>query len=208
MVVLVAQRSFPLQHHSRARSCRTCTRVGKGFKMAALARRVSSSVCFALHSAECTAGQTFHWIVCHPVQQTLPVHRSGERATHPITRIWTPWLLHRRLVCSIGSGWNFRRMPPTSWSLLASFCHSVPSAYERPPTWPMFKAALACRFRYSRNKYPQTATTTNVQRQDQSFHSRLSSAFIVSLFTHGQLSVQVRFYINVYLGTIPLGYLT
>lgn len=42
---------------------------------------------------------------------------------------------------------------------------------------------------YSSNKYPQTSTT-NAQRHDKGFHSRLSSALTASLFTQYQLSIK------------------
>jgi hypothetical protein len=42
---------------------------------------------------------------------------------------------------------------------------------------------------YSSNKYPQTSTT-NAQRHDKGFHSRLSLALTASLFTQYQLSIK------------------
>jgi hypothetical protein len=106
--------------------------------------------------------------------------------------------VHRRLVYSIGSGSS-----------------SDECLQRRGPCWRVLPLGLGAAFNvanpqgcagipssYSSNKYPQTSTTN---AQDKSFHSRLSSALFVSLFTHGQLSLQVRIYISVYLGTIPTG---
>ena len=164
---------------------------GKSFKLAALARRVSSSVSLCTLQ-NCTVRRSTGCL--------HPVHRSGERATKPHHSDLDALVVHRRLVCSIGSRSSsdecLQRHGPC-WRVLplglgAAFnvanlqgCAGIPSSY-------------------SSNKYPQTSTT-NAQRQDKSFHSRLPSALFVSLFTHGQLSLQVRIYITVYLGSIPTG---
>jgi hypothetical protein len=128
-----------------------------------------------------------------------PVHRSGERGTKPHHSDLDALSLHRRLVCFIGSGSS-----------------SDECLQRRGPCWRVLPLALGAAFNvanlqgcagipssYSSNKYPQPST--NAQGQDKSFHSRLSSALFVLLFTHGQLSLQVRIYINLYLGTIPTG---
>jgi hypothetical protein len=162
--------------------------VGKVSKWLALARRVSS----ALHSAELARSDV-------PLDVSTPCTEAVNAALNPITRDLDALSLHRRLVCFIGSGSS-----------------SDECLQRRGPCWRVLPLALGAAFNvanlqgcagipssYSSNKYPQPST--NAQGQDKSFHSRLSSALFVLLFTHGQLSLQVRIYINLYLGTIPTG---
>jgi hypothetical protein len=145
----------------------------------------------ALHSAE-PHGQTFHWMPPPRAQKAVnvpltPSFGSG-RLSSCIVASSVPLALDQLQTNAFNVGGPCWRVLPLGLGAASNVanlqgCAGIPSSY-------------------SSNKYPQTSTT-NAQRQDKSFHSTLSSAFIVSLFTHCQLSIQVRFYINVYLGTIP-----
>jgi hypothetical protein len=120
--------ALPLQHHSGARSCRTLRAGGKKVsKWLHLQDVYSILQCIALHSALCRTARSDVPLDVWMSGCLHPVHRSGERATKPhlsdldaLVFASSPRLVHWLWI-------NFRRMSPTSWSLLAlvgEFCHS------------------------------------------------------------------------------------